>query len=146
MIAAGKQLVILDWPALTEYAVLRSACDNFSASCFSPDGRWVAASEVNSGRITVWDWFERKEYCRIDAHSMILAGLAFHPSEPRLLSGGRDQSIKVWDLENVQEILTLYGHQHTVRALAFAPDGYKMVSASEDGTARIWDGTPWRPE
>ena len=63
----------------------------------------------------------------------------------RLVSGGRDNSIKIWDVETGGCIETKkwnednidQGHQGSVLRLRAYPD--KLISCSSDGSATIWD-------
>ena len=60
-------------------------------------------------------------------------------TDGRLLSGGRDGSVRLWDLESKTELVHCQGHRNWVRSLAFSPDGRRALSGSYDWTVRLWD-------
>ena len=63
----------------------------------------------------------------------------FHPTEPRIASGGRDRLVRLWDAATGEELVRLPGHADYVYSLAFSPDGKTLVSSSGDSTLRLWD-------
>jgi WD40 repeat protein len=68
----------------------------------------------------------------------------FHPTEPRIASGGRDRLVRLWDAATGEELVRLPGHSDYVYSLAFSPDGKTLVSSSGDKTLRLWDTEPLR--
>src|SRR5262249_10717239 len=66
----------------------------------------------------------------------------FHPTEPRIASGGRDRLVRLWDAATGEELVRLPGHSNYVFSLAFSPDGKTLVSSSGDATLRLWDTEP----
>ncbi|KAI8059730.1 WD40-repeat-containing domain protein [Thamnidium elegans] len=74
------------------------------------------------------------------------------PSQPLIVTGSRDFSIRVWNLPNVEEDsnepyvgeasnpwfkFLLFGHTHSVRSIA--AHGNTLVSGSYDNTVAVWD-------
>ncbi|GAA5815839.1 hypothetical protein MFLAVUS_009355 [Mucor flavus] len=74
------------------------------------------------------------------------------PSQPLIVTGSRDFSIRVWNLPNVEEESTepyvgeasnpwfkflLFGHTHSVRSIA--AHGNTLVSGSYDNTVAVWN-------
>ncbi len=64
---------------------------------------------------------------------------AVSPDGTRVVSGGRDGSMRVWDVESGLCLATWTGHRDWVAACGFRADGARVVSASGDGTLRVWD-------
>ncbi len=62
-----------------------------------------------------------------------------HPSQPLLITGGADQTIKIWSMDSGQEFTTLRGHLGAVQALDITPDGEFLISGSADGTIIVWN-------
>ncbi|KAI0050014.1 WD40 repeat-like protein [Auriscalpium vulgare] len=59
-----------------------------------------------------------------------------HRSQPLLVSGSLDNTIKVWDVETGKTLRTLFGHIEGVWAVA--SDKMRLVSGSHDRTIKVW--------
>src|SRR5262249_26225140 len=68
-----------------------------------------------------------------------VTALAFAPNGQRLVTGGKDGTVRVWDAIDGREVFCLPCHRRQVTTVAFAPDGQWLVTGSTDGTAKIWD-------
>jgi len=60
------------------------------------------------------------------------------PDRKRLITGGRDATIRVWELATGQSVLVLKGHTDWVNDLALEPHGDYLISASHDSTLHVW--------
>jgi WD40 repeat protein len=78
---------------------------------------------------------------RLEGHTGPVRALAFHPTEPRLVSGSEDRTAKVWDLERLLEILPLRGPLGAINDLAFDPEGKRLAAASAGSLGR--DNAVW---
>lgn len=68
-----------------------------------------------------------------------MRGIAFHHSQPLLVSGGDDYKIKVWNHKTRRCNYTLNGHLDYVRTVYFHHEQPWILSASDDQTIRIWN-------
>ena len=75
-----------------------------------------------------------------------LCVLIFTRTQPYLLSGADDKTIKLWDYQTKACLQTLEGHGHNVSSVCFHPRLPLIISASEDGTVRLWHSSTYRPE
>ena len=65
--------------------------------------------------------------------------LAIHPTQPWVLSGSYDSTLKLWEVESGREIRTFAGHEGGVTACAFSGDGGRVLSGSDDSTLKLWE-------
>ena len=94
------------------------------------------------------------------SESMILEGrgrhtaqaltIAFHPTAPIVVTGGKDKNIKLWELFNApvrrnstaQCVETLDDHDGDVTSVAFHPTAPVLFSCSKDRSIKIWHMAP----
>jgi WD40 repeat protein len=109
--ASNRQLATLRLPTPT-----RSEID----LAFSADGGRLAAS--NADRIQVWDLTKAEEKTVMTGHNGAIPGAAFHPNDPLLATGGKDDEVRFWN-PYTGELLDSRNVGEAVEKLAFSPDG-----------------------
>jgi WD40 repeat protein len=116
-----------------------------------PSGRLLAVA-CGDGSVRVLDTALFNEHQTLNAHpgdAEVPAGttsVAFHPSKPVLLSGGKDGHLRVWDLANYARLLlALPAHKGSIYRMAFGPGGTKLATASRDKSAKVWDALSLDP-
>jgi RNA polymerase sigma factor (sigma-70 family) len=116
-----------------------------AALAFSPDGKVLAASSQQDGRICLLDMTSGQEIARLDGPSGKKA-LAFSPDGKILATVietsdklGRGLAIRLWDVTARRDLCRVKAHRSGISALAFSPDGRRLLSASADATALVWD-------
>ncbi|MEB3156312.1 MAG: WD40 repeat domain-containing protein, partial [Cyanobacteriota bacterium] len=73
-------------------------------------------------------------------HEGWVRSVAFSPDGSRIVSAGRDGTVRQWEVASGREIgAPLTGHQGVVLSAAYNAEGSRIVSAGEDGTLRLWD-------
>jgi len=102
-----------------------------------PQGPQLQSENSLGGRVTS-DMARFRELGRLGLPEERFA-CALFLTDGRLLSGGRDGSVRLWDLESKTELARCQGHRNWVRSLAFSPDGLRALSGSYDWTVRLWD-------
>lgn len=66
--------------------------------------------------------------------------VAFHPTKPALVSGGKDGHLRVWSTHGTdKELMSIPAHKGNIYAVVFSPDGQRCATASRDKTIGIWD-------
>jgi WD40 repeat protein/serine/threonine protein kinase len=73
-----------------------------------------------------------------NAHHEWIQSLAFHPTNHRLASAGKDGRICLWSTESWKREKTIVGHTGRVWSIAWSPDGQVLASAGADGDVRLW--------
>ncbi len=95
------------------------------------------------GEISLWQTGELDQpFAEIRGHSEEAFAVAYLPDGSRLVTAGRDRTIRVWDAETHRQLAVLRGHDDYIFSLAISQDGQRIVSSSGDGTVRIWELTP----
>lgn len=131
------------------------------ALAFSGDGKLLAGGTTD-GRVLVWDMADGKLSADAKRHAGPVSSLAFHPTEPTLLSGGGANKrevakVNVWNLTTKTDFdITLpdtwkWGtiDAHTIPRLAVSPDGrfVAVVSAVDSTTSQRFNlGTRQEPQ
>jgi hypothetical protein len=115
---------------------------------FSPDGRWVAATD--HGQALIWDaktGRKQAECLRYDDGLAHITALAFSPGG-RWLALGTDRSIfaqgdgvgevHFWDLDRQAAGPTLAAAANGLHALRFSPDGSWLAVMDATGVCSLW--------
>ncbi len=113
---------------------------NATRIAFSTDreGRWLAFGETNRA-IRILDSRAGIAKYTLIGHNEVITSLAFHPNVDRLISCGKDKTVRIWDLESGREILARHDHPGGVESLCISSDGRKMVTGGWGNTTLIWD-------
>jgi WD40 repeat protein len=116
---------------------------------FSPDpAHKYLASMCSKGDVKLWDATRLGEKDKphqplrtFTAHSPgVGLSMAFSPDGKRLVTGGKEYTVKIWDVETGEMLLPpLLGHTGDVSTVAFSPDGRWVASGGEDSTVKVWD-------
>lgn len=112
---------------------------------FSPDGSRIVTTRGNAIELVDAGTWQRIGDV-MTGHKGEVNELAFSPDGRRILSGGRDATVRLWDAETQHPIgEPMRGHSGPVTSVAFSPDGSALVSGGVDKTVRLWDTESRRP-
>ena len=73
---------------------------------YKPDGKQLvtgSGTAKKSGEVRIWDTMTGEELFSLPGHTDTVTSVMFHPKEPRLVSAGKDKTMRVWNLETKQE-------------------------------------------
>jgi WD40 repeat protein len=128
--------------------VLEGHTGTVLASEFSPDGRWLASSDINGG-IRLWDVATGRLVKGVAAHEGVVMHLAFLPDGKTFASsGGADGTVKLWTIPELECRSTLASPvKKSIGALAVSPDGRTIAAAGggKDTSIVLWDIPRERP-
>lgn len=123
------------------------------ALAVSPDGELLAAAgnadeEEDEPIIQLFRPLIDRKAGTLRGHTGIaIYDLSFAPDGKRLVSGGRDGTIRIWDVAALQERAVFRPEKdprppadavRQIRGVAFGPDGLSVASGGQDGALRVW--------
>jgi WD40 repeat protein len=125
-------------------AVMEGMPNGLQAASFSPDGRFVAGSDLFAGKIEIRASDSGE---LVDAEPMpqsCVIMLRYSPDGRLLLSMGWDQRVgqrrglvKVWDAQR-RHALHVVIAQEDLQWAGWSPDSRWIITCSADGSAKVW--------
>jgi len=113
--------------------------DKLRGLALNAEGDLLAVA-CGDGTVRILETTDLNERFTINSHSEGANCVAWHPSKPVLLSGGKDGHLRLWRSDaEFQQLLAIPAHSGSVYAVAFSLDGSQCATASRDKTAKLWD-------
>lgn len=131
----GK-LIIWDIPSARPLRIMNESCDLFMALALSPDGRYLAVSDV-SKKISVWDVETRSRLYRVAESSAPAESLIFSPNSKDLMTGC-DYTVQRWEVRSGQCLRIWRSDRHPANRLTLATRPLQLLSSHVDQTLRCW--------
>jgi WD40 repeat protein len=145
LISGGMDKLVKVWEAKANGKVLKTLTNPapvFTVAVNS-NGKYIASgtgATDQPGHVILWDSETGKEIVDFKGHTDIVYAVIFHPTEERLVSCGKDTTIRVWDLEKKEELYQ-DKHRDAVTSISFTGDGKFLASTSAE-VIFLWQGTP----
>lgn len=140
MVLAGEQdLYLFDLPGLERSLQGRVSTLSPINALTSVAGRDYIALALEKGEIWVLKASSGGIVWILAGHSEAVSVLAAHPTQPLLLSGSADHSLRLWDLTSGTSELILKGHHAPLREAVISPSGERALSLDADGMLILWD-------
>jgi WD40 repeat protein/serine/threonine protein kinase len=143
-IAAGKQVMIVDWeegprdvsglPVGARVSTIHTQSEELA---FNSSGRLLATAG-DDRRPEVWDVETAELRVTFPTQPGDIYGMAFSPDGSRLATGSADGTVRLLDARSGQLLFTLPSDGHPVSRVSFSPDGSMLAVSTTDGSARIW--------
>jgi WD40 repeat protein/serine/threonine protein kinase len=91
-----------------------------------------------------FEWYYLSRLCKCEelnlkGHVGPVNGVSFSPDGQRLVSVGRDQTVKIWSIPTGTVLNSLEDHTEEITCVTFSPDGKRLASGSVDETVKVWD-------
>jgi pleiotropic regulator 1 len=68
----------------------------------------------------------------LTGHKNTVASILTQPTDPQIVTGSMDSTIRLWDLATGKTMATLTHHKKSIRALAAHPKEFSFASAAPD--------------
>ncbi len=108
-------------------------------------GQLLAVAD-NSGPIHVLDSDTYQTIETIHSHADGTTAVAWHPSKPVLVSGGKDAYIRCYSLaDGFKQVFSFAAHQSTIYDIVYHDYASCFVSCSRDKTIKWWDPLTFDP-
>ncbi len=106
---------------------------------FSPNAQQLATTGEDR-TIQLWDVDTSQATQTLRGHIDAVYCLAYHPTDPLLVSGSADRTARIWNIRTGQETCPfLRGHHRTIAEVTWDSSGKRVVSVAVDGEIRVWD-------
>lgn len=127
------------------YRQIPFADEKLRQMALSPDGEMLAMA-CGDGTVRVVDTGIFNELHTLERHTNGATCLAYHPTKPVLISGGKDGHLRFWHCgENYRALYVVPAHSGTIYSLAFNANGNQCTTASRDKTVKLWDPNSFDP-
>jgi WD40 repeat protein len=139
LVSAGHDRTVRLWDlAQHKEAKTLPLGEDAYAVAFSPDGRWLAASERSVVRL--WDTAKYQSRA-LEKHTGLVPRIAFSSDSKVLATSGHDGLVHLWDPVAATLQASLEWIAPGAPGIDFSPNGKFLAVASGDGTLRLWDLT-----
>ncbi len=106
---------------------------------FSPDGKNLAVTYLDTGKITLYDTGNYTKVQTIQAHTEGIYCLAFSPDSTLIVSGSRDKNVGVTRTGEEFPSQILGGHKFFILSLDFSRDNRFLASGGADCQLLVWE-------
>lgn len=130
------QLIIWDIESARPLRIMKEPCDLFMALALSPNGRYLAASDV-SNAVSVWEVDSRSRLFQISESTAPVESLVFSPDSRELMTGC-DYTVQRWQVRSGQCLRIWRSDRHPAIKLALASQPLQLLSGHDDQTLRSW--------
>ncbi|CAM2005566.1 WD40 domain-containing protein [Acanthopleuribacter pedis] len=149
--ASAEMIILWETTSGKSIRVFPSFSSDWSCLAFSPDGRFLAAGNLDH-RIYLWDLTQKKPPQEIAVNAFPVRDIAFHPSGWLLSAAalidpfgeviGEIVALNPQTKKVMNRLAPKLGALHPV---AFTPDGRRFIAGSLYHTAVVWDSERFRP-
>lgn len=104
---------------------------------FSPDGRYLAASDTRF-QIKIWEVATNREIAMLIGHQSWVWDVQFSHDSKYLVSGSSDETMRVWDVVSGECLQVLSGHRDWVWRVGFVLNHKLVISLGADRYIKVW--------
>jgi len=115
----------------------------------SPDGAQIAIAGTFNPYpyhdVYIFDVYSSVPLRRLHGHLEATQAIDWDSTGRRIVTAGRDHTVRVWNADDGQQLAVLQGHSGHVYDVRFSTDNRFIVSGSGDGTVRVWHAETGKP-
>ena len=140
------QVLLWDLASHRPYRVLVERCDTVITAALSPNGQYLALSDIQQ-TVRIWSVATRQLCHCLPAFQAPVTGLVFSPDSTLLITGS-DYNVQLWSLATGECWRSWQSQRHSVTALALTAET-QILSLHQDQTLRYWrpaSAGRWRPQ
>ena len=130
----GRVICLWDGKSGAQVAALKGHGEWIISVAFSPDGKWLASSAIDS-IVKLWDGISGGKLEKLTIHKLANE-VIFTPDSKRLVLAS--VRIEIWNYESGMLLKTLQGDFIAPRALTFSPDHKRLAFSSENHPVNLW--------
>ena len=145
-IATSERATVHVWDSATQQHLrtLPALPAAVKSIVFSPDGRWLAASDFERD-IALFSMPGGEPASALRHHEPGINSIVFSRDDRHLLTSSDDHTAQVWEVPGGAASIPPLRHRDAVVFAAFSPDDARIVTCSSDNTARLWETRTGRP-
>lgn len=130
------QLVVWDIATARPVRVLTDAGDTVMTLALSPNGRFLAVSDV-SNTLSVWNLASRTRLYQISSAQAPLESLVFSPDSKALMTGC-DYRVQLWEVASGKCLRSWHSDRHPATLLTLSAVPQQLLTSHDDYTLRCW--------
>jgi WD40 repeat protein len=128
---SGEDRYVLVWDIEEKHMLPKlNATDGIETEiislAFSPDGRFLAAADMGSHSVRLWEMPSGEVHADLKGHLSAVMQVAFTPDGKTLAAGIQTGQVRLWNIATKQEVATLSLEGHFL-SMAFSPDGRNLA-------------------
>lgn len=113
--------------------------DVVTCAAFRDDRKLMLAGD-GSGKTQILNVEGQTTLKRLRGHKGAVTAGMFVPNSSKVVTGGKDKTIRVWDIPSTDELEQWEAHNDSIKCIARSPiDDMVFASASYDGSIKFWD-------
>lgn len=104
----------------------------------SRDNHYLASSSFD-GTTRLWDTQTWEEKYNLPGHANWVGDVAFHPTEPMMLTAGLDGRLQIWNTQTGQKVETFETFEKALLSVRFSPDGKTLAVSGKSKVISVFD-------
>lgn len=112
----------------------------FTCMEIDPSGEIISAAGMDEFEIYLWNVQTAQILDTLKSHTAPISELSFSNTQPIMVSGSWDKTVKIWDIFGSSSTADTLNHTSEVLSVAFNPsNGVEICVSTLDGNLSFWD-------
>jgi WD40 repeat protein len=105
---------------------------------FSANGLYIISAGLDR-KLKLIEIDTGEEVRTFTGNTDLVTSINLHPKEDKIITAGRDNTIRVWDFYSGLQTLKINAHQRGAYSARFDSTGKYIVSGGDDNMVKLWD-------